>query len=113
LAAAAMRRGTTIQCAPRTQPFQGIDVGFDLVLRWYPSNKARSGLFFDVGAGVAYTSIAFEEQGTHLLGILTGGIGFQYKSLFIEDRFRHYSNGGTASPNRSMNANIISVGMYF
>ena len=95
------------------RPESGVDVGLDLLLRWYPSNSARSGLFFDVGVGAAYTSISFEEQGTHLLGILVGGIGFRYKTFFIEDRFRHYSNGNTASPNRAVDANIISVGTYF
>jgi hypothetical protein len=95
------------------RPESGIDVGFDLLLRWYPSDRTRSGFYFDVGAGAAYTSISFKEQGTHLLGILVGGVGFRYKSFFVEDRFRHYSNGHSAYPNRSVNANIISVGMYF
>ncbi len=84
-----------------------------LLPRWYPSNRARSGLFLDLGAGASYTSISFQERGTHLLGVLVGGIGVRYKTFFIEDRLRHYSNGHTSYPNRSVNANITSVGMYF
>jgi hypothetical protein len=95
------------------RPESGVDGGFDLLLRWYPFDRGRSGLFFDLGAGAAYTSIAFKEQGTHLLGILVGGIGFRYKAWFVEDRLRHYSNGHSAYPNRSVNANILCVGMYF
>ena len=95
------------------RPDAGVDAGFDLLLRWHPFNSAPNGLFFDVGAGTAYTSISFEEQGTHLLGILAAGIGFRYGNFFIEDRLRHYSNGNTAFPNRSVDANIASVGMYF
>jgi hypothetical protein len=95
------------------RPESGVDGGFDLVMRWYPLERSRSALFFDIGAGVAYTSIALREQGTRVMGILVGGIGVRYKTLFVEDRFRHYSNGATAYPNRSVNANILSVGMYF
>jgi len=62
------------------------NAGLDLLLRWYPPVGDRRGLFFDVGAGAAYTTISIQEQGTHLLGILVGGIGLQYDTLFIEDR---------------------------
>jgi hypothetical protein len=95
------------------RPESGFDGGVDLLGRWYPCNVGASRLFIDLGAGVAYTTTHFEEQGTHLLGVLAVGIGLRYKQFFIEDRLRHYSNGGTASPNRAVDANVISVGMYF
>jgi hypothetical protein len=95
------------------RPESGFDGGFDVLGRWYPCNVGASRLFVDLGAGIAYTTIKFEEQGTHLMGVLAGGIGLRYKQFFVEDRLRHYSNGGTASPNRSVDANIVSVGMYF
>jgi hypothetical protein len=95
------------------RPESGVDAGFDLLLRWYPFDVDRSGLFLNLGAGVAYTSIAFHEQSTHLLGILVGGIGYRYKDFFIDTRFRHYSNGNTASPNRLVNACVASIGRYF
>ena len=95
------------------RPESGLDAGFDVLARWYPCNLGASRLFVDLGAGVAYTTIHFEEQGTHLLGVLAVGIGLRYKQFFIEDRLRHYSNGDTASPNRAVDANIVSVGMYF
>lgn len=96
-----------------SRPTNGVDVGFNLGLKVYPFTEDRSGLFLSFGTGVAYTSIDFAEQGTHLLGILQGSIGYRYKNYFIENRWRHYSNGNTASPNRSINANIIVAGMYF
>jgi len=95
------------------RPNSGFDGGFDLLGRWYPFKIGASRLFLDAGAGLAYTTIKFEEQGTHFLGVLTGGVGLRYKNFFIEDRIRHYSNGHTSYPNRSVDANIISVGMYF
>jgi hypothetical protein len=85
----------------------------DVLFRYYPFIERRGGLFLDIGAGAAYTSVAFHEQRTHLLGILIGGIGFRYNNFFVTDRLKHYSNGGTAAPNRSVNSNVISVGMYF
>ena len=65
------------------------------------------------GVGVAYTTIAFEEQGTHFLFILQAGLGLRYENFFIENRLRHYSNGGTESPNRSVHASIMTFGYYF
>lgn len=44
---------------------------------------------------------------------MEGGIGYRYARFFIENRFRHYSNGGTTSPNRSVDADVLSVGVYF
>jgi hypothetical protein len=95
------------------RPVDGVDVGCNLGLKVYPFTQDRSGLFFTMGTGAAYTSVNFSEQGTHLLFILQGSLGYRYKNYFIEDRWRHYSNGNTASPNRSINANIVVVGMYF
>ncbi|MBP1730954.1 MAG: hypothetical protein H6Q55_1383 [Deltaproteobacteria bacterium] len=95
------------------RPVNGVDVGFNLGLKVYPFTEDRSGFFFGMGTGAAYTSVDFVEQGTHLLFILQGSFGYRYKNYFIENRWRHYSNGNTAHPNRSINANIIVLGMYF
>lgn len=97
------------------KPNSGTDVGFDLGLKYYPfqTQTQKGGLYLTAGPGMAYTSVGFQEQGTHLLFIVQGGVGYRYKNVFIEDRFRHYSNGGTASPNWSINANIITLGTYF
>ena len=35
------------------------------------------------------------------------------KRLFVEARFRHYSNAGLAHPNRSVDATVASVGYAF
>ena len=94
-------------------PTDGVDVGVNLGVKVYPFSRDRSGFFFTAGTGGAYSSISFLEQGTHAFFILQGSIGYRYKNFFIEDRYRHYSNGGTAWPNQSINANIISIGMYF
>jgi hypothetical protein len=92
------------------KPTDGADVGFDLGLKYYPFRTDHGGFYLTGGPGLAYTTVGFKEQGTHLLFILQGGVGYRYKSFFIEDRVRHYSNGGTASPNWSVNSNILSVG---
>ena len=94
-------------------PTEGVDAGVNLGLKIYPFTPDRSGFFFTMGTGAAYSTIKYSEQSKHEFFILQGGIGYRYKSFFIEDRYRHYSNGGLSTPNRSINANIISLGMYF
>jgi len=94
-------------------PHEGIDAGITLSLKYNFHKKGQNGFFLNVGGGPAYTSINFKEQGTHFLFILHSGFGYKWKDFFVESRFKHYSNGSTATPNRSINANIIVVGMYF
>jgi len=96
------------------RPQDGAEAGVSLSLRYYlTGGDDYKGFYLTAGTGGAYSSINFQEQGTHLFFILQGGIGYKWKNFFIEDRFRHYSNGGYSSPNRSIHANIISIGMTF
>jgi len=95
------------------RPTSGLDGGLTVSGRYYFGEKNHGGFFVTAGAGGAYTSVAFEEQGTHGLFILHGGIGYKWERLFLEGRFRHYSNGGLASPNESVNASIVSIGFVF
>ena len=95
------------------RPTNGFDLGFDLGLRYYPLRSDTGGFYITAGPGLAYTTIGFQEQGTHLLFVLQGGLGYRYNNFFIEDRARHYSNGGLARPNWSVNANILSIGTRF
>ncbi len=91
----------------------GLDAGFGVLFRYYLPVFRENSVFFDAGGGGAYTTVDFKEQATHAMFILQGGIGWRWKRFFIEDRFRHYSNGGLSSPNHSINANIILVGVFF
>jgi len=95
------------------RPNDGSDVGFNLGIRYYPVRMEELRPFLSAGVGAAYTTIGFEEQGTRFLFILQAGVGLRYKNFFIEDTLRHYSNGHTSSPNRSVHANIITIGYYF
>ncbi len=95
------------------RPNEGVDAGFFTGFKYYLLNTEQHGFFFTAGTGLVYTTTGFKEQGTHLDFTLEAGIGYRYARFFVEDRFRHYSNGGTASPNRSVNANVLSVGVYF
>ncbi|MDD5417245.1 MAG: acyloxyacyl hydrolase [Candidatus Aenigmarchaeota archaeon] len=94
-------------------PQSGLDAGMMLSLKYYFSKDNKNGFFATLGTGAAYTTIKFEEQGSHLLFILQGGIGYRWNNYFIENRLRHYSNGGIEYPNRSINANIVNIGMHF
>lgn len=94
------------------RPNDGVDVGLNSGLKWYPF-EAGKGFYVSPQVGIAYTTIKFKEQGTHLLFILQATFGYRYKNFFIEDRFKHYSNGATADPNRSVHSNIIVLGTYF
>jgi hypothetical protein len=95
------------------RPTSGAEGGLGVGLMYYPFRKGYDGFFIFGGPGLAYTSIQFQEQGTHLLFIVQGGFGYRYKDFFIENRIRHYSNGSTARPNWSVNSNILSIGFYY
>ena len=96
-----------------SEPQNGADGGLNLFLKAYlPEFSPHNRLYITVGTGGAYTSIRFPEQGTHGLFILQGGIGFRSGRFYVEDRFHHYSNGGLASPNRSVNSDLCKAGWY-
>jgi hypothetical protein len=95
------------------QPTDGFDVGLHVSGKLYFLNAGPTRLYFLAGTGAMYTSISFEEQSTHFLFILHGAIGIRYKNFFLENRFRHLSNGGTSTPNHSVHVNIVSIGMVF
>ena len=95
------------------QPSGGVELGLHLSGKVYPYSSGASRLYFLLGTGGMYTSVDFEEQPGHYLFILHAAVGFQYKNFFLEDRFRHLSNGGTRSPNHSVHVNIVSIGMVF
>ncbi len=96
------------------RPVNGIDLGFSLALRSYLPELARhSRLYLTAGAGSAYTSVNFQEQGTHGLFVLLGGVGYRRDQAFAKAQFQHYSNGGLTKPNRSLNSGLLRVGWYF
>jgi hypothetical protein len=95
------------------RPENGLDVGFTVNGRYYFGPMNHRGFFATVGGGGAYTTVKFEEQGTHGLFVLHGGLGYKWERLLVEARFRHYSNAGLAHPNRSVDAAIVSVGCAF
>ncbi len=97
-----------------SRPDNGVDVGITFQLKTYLIELAkRSRVYAIVGAGAAYTTVGFKQQGTHGLFILQGGAGYQYQRVFSDVRFHHYSNGGLAYPNRSINSLVGRVGYYF
>jgi hypothetical protein len=101
-------------CNLINRPNDGVDIGFNVYFKAYlPEVRPQQRFYLAAGAGAAYTSIAFREQGTHGLFILQGALGYRHDRFFIEDRFHHYSNGNFARPNRSVNSNTIKVGYYF
>lgn len=95
------------------RPTSGLDVGVTVGGKYYFGPANHRGFFVAVGGGGAYTTVKFEEQGTHDLFVLQGGLGYQWQRLFVEGKFRHYSNGGFSSPNQSINATVVSVGFAF
>jgi hypothetical protein len=95
------------------RPKTGLDFGLTLNGRYYFGPVNHRGFFATVGGGGVYTSIKFREQGTHGLFVLHGGVGYKWERLFVEGRFRHYSNASLAHPNRSVNATIVSTGYTF
>ncbi|HOP85133.1 MAG TPA: acyloxyacyl hydrolase [Syntrophorhabdaceae bacterium] len=92
----------------QARPSEGIDLGFVLSGKHYITKN----FYMNIGVGIAYTTYGFKEQGTHLPFIIQAGVGYRWKGIFIEDRFKHYSNGGLLRPNMSINANIILIGIY-
>ncbi len=95
------------------RPEDNLEGGVFLLLRAYPKGTGKEGFYLTGGGGPMYTGWAYSGQGSHLLFGLTAGVGYRWKQYFLEERFVHYSNGGTASPNRSLNSSVFSVGVYF
>lgn len=95
------------------QPEDGLDLGFNLLFRYYLKVGEKFHLFGNLGVGAAYTSVDFKEQGAHFLFSPQVGIGFRWGSFFIENRLRHYSNAHLAEPNKAVNANLLLVGIFF
>ena len=81
-----------------SNPNAGADFGVGLGFSITPFETHKEGFYLMGGSGMAYSTIGFHEQGTHLFFIGQGGIGYRSGRFFIENRFRHFSNGGTASP---------------
>jgi hypothetical protein len=95
------------------RPNDGLDVGLNLYAKAYlPEVLPKGRLYVTAGSGAAYTSVNLSEQGTHGLFILSAGIGYRIDRFFVENRFHHYSNGGLAKPNRSVNSMIVRIGCY-
>jgi len=95
------------------KPEDGLDVGFNLLFRYYLKIGEKSLLFGNLGIGAAYTSVDFKEQGTHFLFSPQVGIGFRWGRFSIENRLRHYSNANTADPNRDVNALLFLLAIFF
>jgi hypothetical protein len=95
------------------KPETGLEFGATLSFRYHIPTSERTSLFFNVGGGGAHSTIDFLEQGTRNFFILAGGIGFKWGDFFIENRFRHYSYAHLATPNVSVNADIIMIGFNF
>ena len=91
----------------------GVDLGFGVLFRYYVPAVERSRFFFDIGGGGVYSTVDFKEQSIDALFILQAGLGWRWKWFSIEDRFRHYSNGGLFTPNHSINSNVILLGFHF
>jgi hypothetical protein len=95
------------------KPEDGLDLGFNLLFRYYLKVGDQSRLFGNLGIGAAYTSVDFKEQGTHFLFSPQVGIGFRWGRYSLETRLRHYSNADTAEPNRDVNALLLLLGIFF
>jgi hypothetical protein len=95
------------------RPEDGLDLGFNLLFRYYLQVDDQSRLFGNLGIGAAYTSVDFKEQGTHFLFAPQAGIGFRWRCYSLEARLRHYSNADTADPNRDVNALLLLMGIFF
>ena len=95
--------------------FYGTDVGLNLYLKYnfWNWNSSKNSLYATLGTGGVITSIHFTDQASHELFILQAGAGFKWDRLFIEGRYRHYSNGGFAVPNTGPNALLLNMGFYF
>jgi hypothetical protein len=96
-----------------SRPNDGVEGGIGAGIRYFFGGQEYRGFYATAGTGLSYTSIKFKEQGNHGLFILAAGLGYRWKSFFLEDRFRHYSNAGLTRPNRSIHANILYLGMNF
>ena len=93
----------------------GVDLGLGLLLRYnlWNSQSAKNSFFVNLGTGGVLTTVSFTDQPNHALFILQGGVGFKWDKYFIELRHRHYSNAGTARPNKGVETEVLTVGFHF
>lgn len=101
-----------------TRPFKGYIAGFTPVGRYIVETGSRLRPFLSFGAGVLRTNLGtrVRELGSRHNFSLQGGPGLLWfvdgrTAVNIEYRFHHISNGGTASPNRGLNASFLLVGV--
>lgn len=95
------------------RPKAAVEPGVNLLFKIYFSRKEGNSFFLSGGGGGVYSTLGYREQGTQFMFVLQGAVGYKWGNFFIENRFRHYSNAHLATPNRSINADIISIGFLF
>jgi len=94
-------------------PHEGFDISLGFSSRYYLNSEKKNSFFVDLGVGGVYSTLQYGEQSNHAFFLIQGGIGYRWDRFFIENILRHYSNGYTASKNRAIHSNIISIGLFF
>lgn len=95
------------------RPTEGLDMAFGLSTRYYFKEVKQNSFFATLGIGALYSTLQYSEQAHHYFFLVQGGIGYRWNSFFIEDKFRHYSNGYTSDRNKAIHSNILSIGIFF
>lgn len=95
------------------RPKAAVEPALNFSFKLFLPEKEGNALYFSIGGGATYTTLGYVEQGTQFMFVLQAAVGFKWREFFLENRFRHYSNGGLATPNMSVNADIISLGFFF
>lgn len=100
---------------PDRAPF----VAFTMNVAWkFISHPYRQPYLF-IGGGPGYTQAEIPGTSSYIKGIYQLGGGIEFKSqsdprsLFVELRYHHMSNGGLEEPNDSVNSLKLLFGTYF
>jgi len=97
-------------------PSKNVEAGNNFVFKYSHPVIGRISLYLEGGAGLMYTTLHTEEQGTqfNFTQQVGGGISFLFaknKALNLGYRYRHFSNAHIKEPNKGIDVDGFLVGI--
>jgi hypothetical protein len=97
---------------------EGYAVGLIPLSARYVFSRSDRSVYLSLGAGFCWTDLEIEEINRRFNFILEGGPGMRWSvapnhAWFLELRWLHYSNAGTALPNLGLNSVVALGGWTF
>jgi len=100
------------------EPASSLMTGINFIARWNFENEGKIKPYIFGGGGLLFVDTDIPGIGAHLNGNYQVGLGIRFwenqkRSLIMEYRFHHISNGGIKEPNDSLNSSKLLLGLSF